>query len=154
MNPPTRRAPGPARGVGAKPVVAGLLGALAVYFALIGYRGVYLLQQDPIALKVLGGAVLVLPLIGAWVVVAELRFGAATARLGRRLDEEGAPPDPDLPRLPSGRIVRDAADALFEKRKREVQAAPDDWRGWYRLAEAYDHAGDRRRARAAMRTAI
>jgi hypothetical protein len=138
----------------AKRIVAGLLGALAVYFALIGYRGVYLLQQSSIGLKVLGGAVLVLPLIGLWVVVAELRFGAATARLGRQLDDEGVPPDPELPRMPSGRIVREAADALFAERKTEVEAAPGDWRGWYRLAEAYDYAGDRKRARAAMRTAI
>ena len=31
---------------------------------------------------------------------------------------------------------------------------PDDWRRWYRLARAYDHAGDRRRAREAMKTAL
>ena len=36
----------------------------------------------------------------------------------------------------------------------EVEAAPDDWRGWYRLAHAYDLAGDRKRARSAMRQAI
>jgi cytochrome c-type biogenesis protein CcmH/NrfG len=140
--------------MGAKRVVALLLLALAAYFALIGYRGVYLLRQDAPGLKVLGVAVLVLPLIGLWVVGAELRFGAATARLGRRLDAEGVPPDPELPRLPSGRIERAAADELFAQRKAELEAAPEDWRGWYRLAEAYDHAGDRKRARAAMRTAI
>ena len=138
----------------AKRVVALLLVALAGYFALIGYRGVYLLQQHAAGLKVLGAAVLVLPLIGLWAVAAELRFGAATARLGRRLDDEGVPPDPELPRMPSGRIERAAADGLFGQRKAEVEAAPDDWRGWYRLAEAYDLAGDRKRARAAMRTAI
>jgi len=35
-----------------------------------------------------------------------------------------------------------------------VEDAPADWSRWYRLAVAYDVAGDRRRARAAMRTAI
>ena len=137
----------------AKRVVGLLLVALAAYFALIGYRGVYLLGQHSIALKVLGAAVLALPLVGIWVVVAELRFGAATARLGRQLDAEGVPPD-ELPRTPAGRIDRDAADELFALRRTEVEAAPDDWRRWYRLAEAYDHSGDRKRARAAMRTAI
>jgi Flp pilus assembly protein TadD len=36
----------------------------------------------------------------------------------------------------------------------EVEADPDDWRRWYRLARAYDYAGDRRRAREAMKTAV
>jgi cytochrome c-type biogenesis protein CcmH/NrfG len=140
--------------VTAKRVVALLLLALAAYFALIGYRGVYLLSQPKLELKVLGGAVLVLPLVGLWVVVAELRFGRATQRLGRQLDAEGEPPDPELPRTAGGRISREAADALFEERRIAVEADPEQWRGWYRLAVAYDLAGDRKRARAAMRTAI
>jgi hypothetical protein len=105
-------------------------------------------------LKVLGLAVLVLPLVGAWVVIAEVRFGLATQRLARRLDAEGAPPEPQLPRHPSGRVDRAAADELFVARRHAVEADPADWRQWYRLALAYDLAGDRRRARAAMRTAI
>jgi hypothetical protein len=135
----------------AKRVVALLLVALAGYFALLGYRGVYLVEQHAIGLKVLGGAVLALPLIGLWAVVAELRFGVATERLARRLDLAA---DAPLPRTPGGRVDRAAADARFAVRRAEVEADPDDWRRWYRLAVAYDDAGDRRRARAAMRTAI
>jgi hypothetical protein len=135
----------------AKRVVAVLVLALALYFALIGYRGVYLIGQDRVALKVLGAAVLVLPLIGAWVVVAEIRFGLATERLGRQLPE--AEDDP-LPRTAGGRIDRAAADARFDERRAEVEAAPGEWQRWYRLALAYDDAGDRKRARSAMRTAI
>jgi hypothetical protein len=142
----------------AKRVVALLLLALAAYFALIGYRGVLLLGDGGPTLKILGVAVLVLPLVGIWVVVAELRFGAATERLAHALAESapGAAPDADgpLPRRPSGRVDRAAADARFAVRRAEVEADPADWRRWYRLAEAYDDAGDRRRARAAMRTAI
>jgi hypothetical protein len=135
--------------------VALLLVALALYFLLIGYRGVYLLGQDRVALKVFGVAVLVLPLVGVWVVVAEIRFGLATERLARRLDEPpGESPDDPLPRTAGGRVDRAAADARFELRRVEVQAEPDDWRRWYRLALAYDDAGDRKRARSAMRTAI
>ncbi len=132
-------------------LLALLLVALGAYFAIIGYRGVYLLGEHDVALKVLGAAVLVLPVVGAWVVVAELRFGQATQRLAEHLHDEDLP---DLPRSPGGRVDRTAADAFFERRKTEVEAAPDDWQGWYRLAVAYDLAGDRRRARAAMRTAI
>ena len=86
-----------------------------------------------------------------WVVVAEMRFGLATERLAHRMEPDDEPP---LPRTPAGRVDRAAADERFALRRAEVEAAPDDWQGWYRLAEAYDEAGDRRRARAAMRTAI
>ena len=137
-----------------KRVVVVLLVALAAYFGLIGYRGVFLLGEDKLSLKLLGVAVLVLPLVGVWVVAAEIRFGFGTARLAERLDAEGEPPDPELPRSAGGRVDRDAADALFDERRAAVEAEPDEWRGWYRLAIAYDLAGDRRRARSAMRTAL
>jgi cytochrome c-type biogenesis protein CcmH/NrfG len=78
----------------------------------------------------------------------------ATQRLGEQLAAEGGLPADDLPRRPSGRVDRDAADAVFARRRAEAEAAPDDWRSWYRLGIAYDDAGDRRRAREAMRKAI
>ncbi|HZZ96945.1 MAG TPA: hypothetical protein VFE19_08020 [Jatrophihabitantaceae bacterium] len=135
-------------------VVAVLLVALAAYFALIGYRAVYLFGQHSIGLKVLGGAVLVLPLIGIVLVVAEVRFGLATQRLAVRMDTDGIPPTAAPVRTASGRIDRDAADAVFAACRASVEAEPSDWHNWYLLAVAYDDAGDRRRARAAMRTAI
>ena len=133
-------------------VVGVLLFALAVYFGLIGYRGVYLLTQSRWILKVLGAAVLVLPLIGCYVVAAELRFGRQAQRLTAELGQtEDAL---DLPRRPSGRVDRNAADEIFSRQREQVLADPGDWRGWYRLAEAYDAAGDRKRAREALRAAI
>lgn len=129
--------------------------ALALYFLLIGYRGIYLLGQDRWVLKLLGVAVLILPLIGIWVVVAEIRFGLASQRLAERLIAAGeSAAAPEIPRLPSGRPDRKAADVVFERQRVLVDADPDDWRGWFRLAQAYDLAGDRRRAREALRTAI
>lgn len=128
------------------------MAALAVYFGLIGYRGFYLLLQDRWPLEVLGAAVLVMPLIGIWALVAELRFGRAAQRL---TDELG--PNTDglaIPRRPSGRVDRAAADEVFTRQRAVVEHDPHDWRGWYRLAEAYDIAGDRKRARESMRTAI
>jgi len=130
-----------------------LVVALLTYFILIGYRGFYLLGRSAWDLKVLGVVVLAFPLIGAWVIVSEVRFGFTTQLLAEELNAEGADPEPELPRLPSGRVDRAAADALFERRRVEVEADPSDWRGWYYLGVAYDLAGDRRRARAAMRTA-
>ncbi|KTR54674.1 hypothetical protein SA11R_08410, partial [Rothia kristinae] len=54
----------------------------------------------------------------------------------------------------SGRIDREAADAAFPARRAEVEREPEDWRAWFRLALAYDAAGDRKRARRAMRDAV
>ncbi len=136
-------------------VVAVLLVAMAAYFVLIGIRGVFLLEQSRLSLKVLGVAVLLLPLVGIWVVIAELRFGAASERLAREMLADGREVSlPELPRSPRGRVDRDAADGWFAEQRLLVEADPDDWRGWFRLAQAYDLAGDRKRGRAALRTAI
>jgi hypothetical protein len=54
---------------------------------------------------------------------------------------------PALPRLPSGRMDRRAADAWFDKQPNAVEQAPQDSRGSFRLAQAYDVAVDRRRGR-------
>lgn len=131
-----------------------LAGVLVVYLVLVGWRGVLLVRTgDPVAVA-LGLAVLVLPVVAAVVVARELRFGVATQRMARELEADGGLPVDDLPRRPSGRVVREAADATFAGRRAEVEAAPEDWRAWYRLAVAYDDAGDRRRAREAMRYAV
>jgi hypothetical protein len=137
----------------ARRLVLILVIALAAYFILVGYRGFSLIGDGAWYLKVFGVVILAFPLIGAWVVVAEIRFGFTTQLLAEELNAEGASPEPEMPRLPSGRIDRDAADAHFERRKAEVEADPANWRGWYYLAIAYDLAGDRKRAREAMRTA-
>jgi Flp pilus assembly protein TadD len=74
--------------------------------------------------------------------------------LGEELEAAGRWPEVVLPTRPSGRPEREAADALFEQRRLETEAAPEDWQAWYRLGLAYGDAGDRRRARAALRHAI
>ena len=124
------------------------------YAVLLGWRGVLLIGTgDPVAV-VLGIAVLVIPLLGAYLVWRELQFGHQTEVLARELEATGGLPVDDLPRRPSGRIDRAAADEAFGKYKAEAEAAPDDWRVWFRLSTAYDAAGDRKRARATMRAAI
>jgi hypothetical protein len=138
----------------AKKVAATLVLVLAVYAALVGYRGVLLVASGEILGVVLGLALLLLPLIGAWVVWREVRFGLASERLAARLAGEGGLPLDDLPRRPSGRIVRAAADEAFAERRADVEANPAQWQAWFRLGIAYDDAGDRRRAREAVRRAI
>lgn len=131
-----------------------LAAVLVGYLALVGWRGVLLIRDGSAAGVALGLAVLVLPVLAAWLLWRELHFGADTQRLGRQLADEGGLPSDDLPRRPSGRAERGAAHAAFAVRQAEMEAAPEDWRAWFRLAIAYDDAGDRSRARDAMRRAI
>ena len=137
-------------------VLAGLMTAgVLLYLVLLAGRAVALLRSGETAAVVLGVAVLVLPLLGAWMVASTWRSGLRIERLTRRLAaEDGLPDTSQLPRRPSGRVDRAAADAWFVERKAELDAHPDDWRAWYRVAHAYDVAGDRRRAREAMRHAV
>jgi Flp pilus assembly protein TadD len=128
--------------------------AVVVYLGLVVVRGIaFIASGDPVA-QMLGVAVLVLPLLGLGLAVRELAFGRATQRLGQIMEASGTLPIDDLPRRPSGRVVREAADARAQQRISEVDQTPDDWQAWFRLAVAYDDAGDRRRARSAMRQAI
>ena len=136
-------------------VAAGLMALLLLfYLGLVGWRAVLFLQSGEGVGIVIGVALLVLPLIGVWALVAELRFGRNSERLVRRLEAEGGLPVEELPIRPSGRPLRDAADAEFPIYRAAVDAHPDDWRVWFRLGLAYNSAGDRRRARGAIRTAI
>ena len=128
---------------------------LLVYLVLMGGRAVIMIVSGQPVFVVLGLAILVLPVLGGVLVFDQLRFGASTERLARRLDAEGRLPDVShLPRRPSGRVEREAADAWFDEKQAELEAAPEDWRGWFALAQAYDLAGDRNRGRKAMRHAI
>ncbi len=136
-----------------KLLVAALTAALLLYLVLVGVRGVLLVASgDPVGVA-LGIAVLVLPVVVLWTVVRELMFGRATEVMARELAEAGRLPPDDLPRTPSGRIQREAADAAFAGYRAEAEAQPEDWGAWFRLSCAYDASRDRKRARAAMRHA-
>ncbi|GAA2560950.1 hypothetical protein [Mycolicibacterium diernhoferi] len=129
--------------------------ALLAYFVMLGQRAVAFIESGEPAAIGLGVALLALPIIGLWAMLATLRAGLAHQRLVRLAREAGMDLDvSDLPRRASGRIERDAADALFERTRDELEADRDNWVRWYRLARAYDYAGDRSRARETMRTAV
>ncbi len=129
--------------------------ALVLYFFLLGRIALaFITSGEPAAIG-LGLALMIMPLIGIWVMVSTLRAGFTHQRLGRIVKDEGMELDvSSLPRMASGRIERDAADALFATVRDELENDPDNWRRWYRLARAYDYAGDRSRAREAMKKAV
>ena len=127
---------------------------LVFYFVLVGSRGVLLVRSGTPVTIALGIAVLILPVIGLWFLWKNTQFVRRANQLAAELDAEGGLPVDELKRTPSGRIDRDSADEVFAKRKAETEAAPDDWRTWFRLAVAYHDARDTARARKAMQRAI
>ena len=136
-------------------LIAFMCVAMVVYFVLLGRAGVVLISSGRWAPVGLGIAIFILPVVGLWAMIATLRAGFAHQRLARLARESGMELDVSaLPRRPSGRIEREAADALFDSVRTEVEDDPDDWRRWYRLARAYDYAGDRGRARETMKKAV
>ena len=102
---------------------------------------------------VLGLAVLVLSMIGLWALVVEWRFGRGTERLGLELAAGGELPVDDLPR----RTLRPAGvrggGRTFRGGTHEAGGRPRGVGALVRALPAYA-AGDRRRARSAMRRAI
>ncbi|WP_078311016.1 MULTISPECIES: hypothetical protein [unclassified Mycobacterium] len=138
-----------------KILIAFMCAAMVVYFLILGRMGVALIDSGKPAAIGMGVGVLILPFIGVWAMIATLRAGFAHQRLAGLATELGRDLDVSaLRKTPSGRVNRDDADALFATVKAEVEAEPGDWVGWYRLARAYDYAGDRGRARETMRTAV
>jgi tetratricopeptide (TPR) repeat protein len=140
--------------VSARIGVAVMAALLVLYIVLVAQRGWLLATSgDPIGIA-MGIALFVLPLLAVWALARELLFGRSAELLGARLQAEGALPAETLAVRPSGRVRRDEGDAVFPAYRKAVEAAPEDWRAWYRLGLAYDAAGDRRRARSAIREAI
>lgn len=144
----------PRRVSGAKIGVAVITALLVIYIVAV-FRQAWLLvtSGEPIAV-VMGVVLVVFPVVGVGLIARELLFGMQTERLLRRLAEEGRLPEDDLPKRPSGRPVRSAADEEFPRWAEAVREAPEDEGAWACLGLAYDASGDRRRARRAMRTAV
>lgn len=140
-----------------KPLVMAVTAAgLVVAFGYLLWLGWSMISRSEyLAMRGLGVGIILLTVVGAWATWAILRNGfelqrisAAAAREGIELNISG------LDHRPSGRLEHAAADELFDRVSAEYQAAPDDWRTNYRLARAYDHAGDRLRAREVMKQAV
>ena len=112
-----------------------LSGMLAVYLLLLGRTGVFLMTSGTVAGFFFGLAVLVFPCVGAWIVWRELRFGFTAQKMSEELD-------------PDGTFDADALD--FESAKADAEANPQNWEAWFKVAVAYEDAGDKRQARRSM----
>ncbi|ADG78375.1 Cytochrome c biogenesis factor OS=Tsukamurella paurometabola (strain ATCC 8368 / DSM / CCUG 35730 / CIP 100753 / JCM 10117 / KCTC 9821 / NBRC 16120 / NCIMB 702349 / NCTC 13040) OX=521096 GN=Tpau_1757 PE=4 SV=1 [Tsukamurella paurometabola] len=136
-------------------VIGFLSVAMLVYIGLIGVWAWMIMRRGGGANLGLGAGMIVLGIVGLWILYSVLRNGYAHQRLAAQAKELGRDLDvSDLPKMPSGRVDRDCADALFAEVKAEYEADPDSWVNVYRLARAYDYAGDRSRARDWMTRAV
>ena len=114
---------GKSRGVRIQLMIAFMCAALVVYLVLLGRAAVLMISSGRAVAIALGGALLILPAIGLWAMIATLRAGLAHQKLARLAAEDGMELDVSaLPRRPSGRIERDAADALFDTVRTELEA--------------------------------
>ena len=139
-----------------RPMIAAIVMAtlLVIYLAFTLNYAWILVNDDVVLIKAMVYALVVLPLLGAWGLVLEMRFAMRSQKLTMALEREGLLPTEDFPTTVSGRPDRDAAEKVFPEYQKEVEEDPTSWRAWVRLGLAYDACGDRRRARWAVRQAI
>lgn len=132
---------------------AAMTALLGVYIWLVGTRAIALLQTgEPVAVGI-GTVAFVIPLVTLWFLWKEWAQARAVGRMYRALLAEGSLIEDHLPRSEAGRIDKSAALEAFPDYAAKVETAPEDWRAWFHLGWAYDAAGDRRRARSALRRA-
>lgn len=125
--------------------------ALAViYVLLLGQKAVLLLLEDNWVAKAMGVALIFLPLVAAWAILTEVKFGIDAERLAR----SNTQPQLSFELRPSGRPTKESAQVEFERVKALVSQDLENWELWFRLGECYDASGDRKLARKSIRKAI
>ena len=125
-----------------------------IYTALLANTGITLLLVDEPVARVMGALILVFPVFSLWVTIREFVFGVQVERLAANIEREGKWPHFAFEYRPSGRPTRESADRVFESFALAAHQNPASAHAWFSLGLAYDAAGDRRRARQAMRKAL
>ena len=125
-----------------------------IYLVLMTNQAITLIMVDNAIAKTMGFVLFGLPAVGIWSIVRELKFGLQVEKLAKEVRDENVWPRFDLELRPSGRPIRASAEKNFAEFAELAEKSPDDWHSWFNLSLAYDAAGDSRRARGAMRTAI
>lgn len=122
-----------------------LAAVLSVYLFFAASRGIDLIRTDDPAVQALGVAVLILPILGAFLVIREIRFGKLSYQMGQVIDEAY---------LPSADIAADQKNANLVAAIDRAKEDMDNWQAWYSVALAYDLMNERKLAREAMRYSV
>ncbi len=123
---------------------------VALYFVLVAGRALVFISMDDAVAKVLGTALLVMPVVGVWWLFHEWRLGTTVQRMADQLEAEGRLPLHDGAQDSRGKLTEEAQAAVFEVARRSVELRPDDWESWFHVAYAYDAARDRSMARKSL----
>lgn len=118
---------------------------LAVYMVFSALRGIDLIQSGDVAAQIMGVAVILIPLVATYLIYREVRFGYATARMAKAIDES---------LLPTFGMTSDEEGAYLDAALESARADEASWSRWYCVAVGYDINNDRKRARESMRHAI
>jgi len=125
-----------------------------IYTALLANTGItLLLLVEPVA-KIMGFFILVFPVLASWLIIREFVFGVQIERFATIVESQGKWPHFDFELRPSGRPTRESADRVFASFAKNAEQNPESAFAWFSLGLAYDAAGDRPRARKAMRKAL
>ena len=131
----------------------GVMTALSIlYLGLMLQRGIVLILDPDILVKILGLALLLLPMFAFWAIAKEIGFGLASERLAKQIPDQSFA-DLGLEFRPSGRATKESAGEAFEKIKLNLDS-DESWQNWFLLGVVYEANGDRRRARSSIRKAI
>ena len=125
-----------------------------IYTALLANTGVTLLLLDEPVAKVMGFFILVFPILAIWLIIREFAFGVKIERFATAVESQGKWPHFAFELRPSGRPTRESADRVFASFAKNAEQNPESALAWFSLGLAYDAAGDRPRARKAMRKAL
>lgn len=132
-----------------------LMGAATLIYALLlTNTALTLLSVDEPIAKTMGALLLVFPAFAVWLTIREFSFGIKVERFATEVESAGKWPQFDFEYRPSGRPTRESADRAFESYAAVAKANPESPLAWFALGLAYDAAGDRGRARRAMRKAL
>lgn len=127
---------------------------LVLYFVYAVQRAIALFQTGTWITVLMGSALIVLPLIGVWALLRELKFGRDATKLVNELDRTGRVPIEEISTLPSGKPVRSEAEQVLGAYEADAQAHADSWEAWARLGIMQDACGDRTAGRKSLRKAI
>ncbi len=129
----------------AKRIAFALGVVLAVYMLFSALRGIDLIQSGDLAAQIMGVAVVLIPVVASYLIYREVRFGYATARIGKAMDES---------LLPTFGMTTEQESAYLDAALESARADESSWSRWYCVAIGYDLNNDRKRARESMRQAI
>ena len=129
----------------AKRVALILSSILGVYLLFTASRGLDLLKVDDPAVKALGLAVLVLPILGVILVVREIRFGKLSYVMGQLIDTTY---------LPQTGLSEEEKTAFLESAIEKTKSDMKNWQSWYSVALGYDLVNQRKLAREAMQHSV